>query len=343
MSSPELDTAESPADIDTPNVDVVSDAPATDAPEETVSDDTVEIPGVAPDAPVLDENGEPVVPAEAANDYKPSFKYRAALQDREVEEFWRPLIKDKESEEKVIKAMQRLEGFDKVYESREKLVSDYETLEGDYQAAQGEITRFNDAVSKGDLTSAFRQVGLTDQQIFQWTQQRLQYMELPQEQRRALEESEQMRQQQMQVEQEKSQYQKMYEEQAVQTRTMHLDFVLSRPEVAQSASKWDAAMGEGAFRDLVVSEAQKYYYQTNQDLSADQAAQMVIQKFGKVLGGGNPAHGQPQAPGTVPPNPQTKPVIPNVSGKNASPIKKAITSIEGIKARAKELDSLDSN
>ena len=328
MSDTETQTAESTADVDTTNVDVNVDAENSDSniPGEIVKDGVMD--GAA-------DGEKPEV--EAAPAFTPNFKYKAALQEKELDEFWRPLIKDADSQEKVIKAMQKLDGFDKVLESREKIASDYKSLETDYHAAQSDITRFNDSVGRGDLTSAFRQAGLTDQQVFQWTQQRLQMMELPPEQRRALEESEQIRQKQWEMEQENSQYKTLYESQSVQNRTMHLDFVLSQPQVAASSQNWDNAMGQGAFKGLVVSEAQNHFHRTGEDLPADQAVHMVLQKFGGLLNQSSQQPGGPQAP-SAQTNPQTKPVIPNVSGKNASPIKKAVKSIDDIKRIAKEMD-----
>lgn len=332
MSSTETQPAAPQADISTTNADVngaVSEASA--ASSEQASEQIAQ--------------GATAAPTPQAPTYTPNFKYRAALEDKEVEDFWRPLIKDKESEERVIKALKKLDGFDQVYESKGKILSEYQTLQKDYESVQDEVTRFNEALSKGDLTSAFRQIGLTDQQIFQWTQQRLQFMEMPPEQRKAIEDRERLQMQQQMIEQEKSQYQKMYEEQAVQTRTLHLDFVLSRPEVAQSADSWDKVMGQGAFKNLVISEAKSHFFATNEDLTPDQAVQMVLGKFGKLMSqqrAGMTGAPQMHQPGELA-NPQTKPVIPNVSGKNASPIKRQAKSIDDIKRITKELEAAENN
>jgi hypothetical protein len=278
--------------------------------------------------------------------YTPNFKYKAALQEKEVDEFWRGLIKDADSEKKVKEALTKLDGFEFVKQSRDKVQQQFESLSQDYQSQNEVVQRVEGALQRGDLSSAFRQLGLKDEDVFKWTQQRLQMMEMPAEQRKAFEDAESLREQQLMMKEQMTQYQKLYEDQAVQARTMQLDFVLSRPEIAQAAQGWDTLQGQpGSFRDLVIQEAQTAYYQTGRDLTAEQAAQAVMQKFGRVLSSG----GQQQAPqAQVTPNqtpqvmaPQAKPVIPNVSGKGASPIKKAPKNLDDLKRMAKELTALE--
>lgn len=291
----------------------------------------------------------PIVPA--PNAYTPNFKYKAALQEKEVDEFWRGLIKDEGSEKKVKEALQKLDGFDAVKTSRERLTQEYQSLSTDYKNQQAVVDRVEGALQRNDLTSAFRQLGVTPEQVFRWTQEQLQRMELPPEQRRAFEEAEQLKTQQLTMQEQMTQYQSMYEDQAVQARTVHLDLVLSRQEVSQTAERWDQLMGQhGAFRDQVVQEAQNAWYQQGKDLSAEQAVQIVMSKFGKVLSGQQMPgiQSQPEAMTAQqmqqPPQmqvhaPQAKPVIPNINGKGTAPIKRVPKSLDDLKKMAKELQA----
>lgn len=295
------------------------------------------------------KDAAPVVPA--LPQYTPNFKYKAALQDKEVDPFWRPLIKDADSEKKVIEALQRLDGFDSVKASREKLNQEYQSLYQDFTEQSKIVHRVETALSQGDLSSAFRQLGVTPEQVFRWTQDQLQRMELPPEQRRAFEEAERLKAQQYDVQEQMTQYQEMYEKQSVQARTVELDLQMGRQDVAQAAEKWDQLMGQqGAFRNLVIQEAQNAWYNFQQDLSAEHAVQLVLQKFNKVLagqamaqsqatpqvGGQAPVQNAPQMPMPQASAPQAKPVIPNVNGKGTAPIKKVPKSIDDLKRFAKE-------
>lgn len=286
---------------------------------------------------------EVVVP----NAFSPNFKYKALLQEKEIEEFWRPLIKDADSEKKVKDFMSRIDGFDFVKSSRDKIEKQFESLNTDYQNQSKIVNQVQDSLSKGDLNSVFRQLGVNKESIFKWTQEQLQMMELPPEQRKAYEDAENLRIQQSQMQEQMSQYKEMYEQQAVQARTMQLDYVLSRPEIAQTSHNWDTLQGQpGAFRDLVIQEAQAAYYQSGRDLSAEQAAQLVMRKFGKVMTmSGSQQAPQAQATSSQTPqviNQQAKPVIPNINGKGTAPIKKVPKSLDDLKRMQKELAAQES-
>jgi hypothetical protein len=280
------------------------------------------------------ENKESAAPA-----YTPNWKYKAALQEKEIDEFWRPLVKDAESEKKVKDFLSRVEGLDFVKESRDRIQKEYESLMNDYQSQNEIVRRVETSVQRGDLTSVFRQLGLKNEDVFRWTQEQLQRMEMSPDERRIYEEREKLRAQQYEMENQLSQYQQLYQNQAVQARTMQLDFALSRPEVQAVASQWDSLQGvPGAFKNLVIQEAQNTYFTTGRDISADEAVQTVMAKFGKVLNvNGNQA--APQAatvPGQTLTAPTQKPIIPNVSGKGTAPIKKVPKSLDDLKAMAKE-------
>lgn len=275
--------------------------------------------------------------------FTPNFKYKAALQEKEVDEFWRPLIKDADSEKKIKEALSKLDGFDFVKDSRDKVQKEFESLSNDYYAQNQLVERVTGAISKKDFTSAFRQLGLTDQDIFNYTQQKLQMLELPPEQRKIYEDAEQARTQQELMQEQMAQYKNMYDQQAVQTRAMQLDFTLSRPEVQGTVQNWDTLQGrEGAFRDLVIQEANYAWHNGKQDLSASDAVQLVLQKWGKVInqgGGVQQVASQTQAPPQQTPQfvaPQAKPIIPSVNGKGTAPIKKVPKSIDDLKRMAKE-------
>lgn len=273
--------------------------------------------------------------------YQPNFNYVAAAQQKEIEEFWRPLIKDKESEERVKEFLTKYDAFDSVKESRNKIQEHYDSLLSDYEAQAQVVNRVESALDRGDLSSAFRQLGLKDEDIFKWTQQRLQMMELPPEQRAQLEAAEQQRLQQFELEDERSYLEKQYQEQAVQVRTMQLDMVLNRSDVSQAAQAWDKATGEfGAFKNLVISEAQNTFHRTGQDLTPEQAVQQVMQRFGKLLpqqgGAGEVVPQAHTAQSQTPVAPLDKPVIPNINGKGASPIKKVPRSLDDLKKLQKE-------
>jgi hypothetical protein len=285
------------------------------------------------------KNEVPVIAAQEQTPpaYVPNYKYKAALQEKELDPFFHPLVKDPESEKKVKEIFSKIDAFDFVKGKKEALEQQYQSIAQDYEAQTQIVQRFNESVKNNDLSSAFRLAGITKDQIFKWTQQQINLMEMPPEQRAQYEQFEQQKEQEYGLKQQVSQLQQQYEQQAVQARTMQLEMALSRPEVSNFAQSWDRNAGqEGAFRDFVIDEAKKVFYTQGQDISPDQAVQMVMQRFGKFLNVGDTT-GQPLQVVHQQNQNTPKPVIPNVTGKAAAPIKKVARSIDDLKKIAREM------
>lgn len=281
--------------------------------------------------PVLGADGKPV--------YAPNFKYKAAGAEKEIDEFFKPLVKDADSEKKVKEFFAKVDAFDYQKGKRESVEQQLQSLAGDFQQQSQIVQRFNKSVQEGDLSSAFRLAGVTKDQVFKWTQQQLQIMELPPEQRQQYEQAESVRAQNFELQEQVSQMRSSYENQAVMARTIQLDVALLRPEVAQFANAWDQnADQSGAFKNFVIGEAQKMWHDTKQDLPPEKVVEVVMQKFGKFLNVGNGV-AQPGAPVQPAAAGQraAPPVIPNVAGKAASPVKKVPRTLDDLKALAKSM------
>ena len=301
--------------------------------ETTQTDSASSTPGLAPNVQEAQIVGDK--PA-----YTPNYKYKAALQEKELDEFWRPLIKDQDSEKKVKELFTKVDAFDFVKTRKEALEEHYGSLSADYEHMGTTVKNVEDSLQRGDLTSVFRQLGVSTPQVFQWAQKQIQRMEMPAEERAEIERYEQTEEQKYGLEQEVSQLRQQYQHQAVQARTMQLDMALSRPEVAEFAKAWDSNGGEGSFRDFVVEQAKTVFYTTKQDLSPEQAIATVMQRFGKFLNVGETTTQVPQAPGSMQGVPQNqKPVIPNITGKAASPIKKVPKSLDDLKKLARDVSA----
>jgi len=303
--------------------------------DSTVEQTSTETTGAAgTDSSVLATPDAAAVPA--APTYTPNYKYKAALQEKELDPFWHPLVKDSDSEKRVKELFTKVDAFDFIKQKKEDTEKNLQSLAQDYQQVNSTVQKFNSSIQSGDLSSAFRLAGITKEQIFKWTQQQLQLMEMPAEQRQQYERFEQTQLQKSQLEEKVSYLQQQWEQQAVQSRAMQLDVSLSKPDVSRFAEAWDSNSGQaGAFRQFVIEEAKKVYYDTQQDLSPDQAIAMVMQRFGKFLNVGDTTMQAPQAHSMQ--AQQAKPVIPNVTGKASSPIKKVPKSLDDLRRLAKEM------
>lgn len=312
--------------------------PAKAAAEKTATEKT--------DATKTDATA-PVVTADGKPAYVPNYKYKVAGQEKELDPFWHSVVKDAESEKKVKELLTKVDAFDFVKGKQVHYEQQFNQVSGDYEALNGTVARFDQAVAKDDLSSAFRLAGIPKEKIFQWVHKQLQFESLPPEQKAAIQEAEEARNQTSDYETKLSQMEQKYQTQAVQARTMQLDMVLLKPEISQFANAWDQNAEPGnTFRDTVANEARRVYYDSLNsgqgpiDLSPEQAVAMVMKRFGKFVSVGEPTAAQsPQAASQTVIQTQkgTPPVIPNVQGKSASPIKKAFKSLDELRAHEKSM------
>lgn len=288
-------------------------------------------------APVIPAPGQAAATPPPA--YTPNFKYKAAGQEKEIDPLFQSLIKDAETEAKVKDIFSKIDAFDFMKTKSTSIEKEFGSLLSDYDSMAGTVDKFNKAVAAKDLSSAFRLANITPQDVFQWTRQQLHLMEMKEkmtpQQRQQYEQAEQAQHQKSELEEQIQQTRQLYEQQAVQARTMQLDMALMKPDVSKFAQAWDQNSGEeGSFRAFVAEEARKVYYEQGIDLSSEQAIARVMQRFGKFLNVGDTTVQSPQA---IIQTQAQKPVIPHVQGNAASPVKKVVKSLDDLKALAKSM------
>jgi hypothetical protein len=242
----------------------------------------------------------------------------------------RGAIKDAETEKKVKELYEKAYGLDLVkprfHETREK----YQTLESSVKAVM--------TAKEKDLDKFFKLVDLPEEKLLKYVWDKLQYQQLPDDQRQLIERERTAREQAEALEQKYQQAQEMLAHQTVQARTVELRSVLSRPEITTVAQAFDARVGQpGAFEAEVIKRGQLAYYTTGQDIPADQAVQEVLSILGHQAQAPQAQATPAQPPQQQAPQAREKPpVIPAVSGRTTSPAFKAPESIEDLKRLARQ-------
>lgn len=283
--------------------------------------------------------------------YAPNFKYRSAMQDKELDPFWQQFIKDADSEKKVKEIHTRAEAFDYMKEKFEGKTSDYESLNTDFETQARVVHKVQQSVKARDYDSVFRNVGIPEHEIIRWAARKVDQLQMVQqmtpEQRQVYERQQNAAIQNQQYEEQMTQMQNDLQTQASQSRELQLDVALTRQEVSPIVSFMDQKMGyNGAFRDLVVEEAKKSWAFDKVDLPIEKAIAIVVGKFGKMLDFKGAQNPQVQAPAQtqqasaqqVSP-PAEKPVIPVIHGAAKTPVKKQVKSVADIRKRSKELEA----
>lgn len=287
-----------------------------------------------------DANGNPVM----APAYQPNFKFKAFGKEHEIEDTFRSLIKDKETEEKVRKFHEKAYAMEKFQADERKVRGEFDQFKQQADPNLKAMSHFNNLLKNKDWDNFFGGLKVPEDEIFNWVQKRLEMRAMPPEQRAEFERQAQVRQQNYAYENELTQTQQQYHQLATETRSMQLDNLLNRGDVSAQAEAIDKTYGQiGAFRNLVIEEALNHYHRTGQDLPADQAVNITIQKYGRFLSAQNPgAVVHPQGNQGNAGAPQAgqqgqAPIIPHVGGSSRSPIKKSPKSLDDLKAMAKNL------
>lgn len=317
--------------------DADQNSEVVEQPTTEVSQDAASSPEApAPEAPQGETpQQETVVPT-----FTPDFKLKVYDEEKELQDpFLRGLIKDEESQKKVKEIAQKYLGFDTVKTRHEKTKEEYKTYQEQTKPIVDVYNQFNKYYQKGDLDGVFELLGIPADQIFRYAVQKAEEAKLPYEQQQQL-----VQQRQIQREREMLAHQNQHllsqqQEQAVSFRNQELMWSLARPEVSATAQSYDTKMGKpGAFRELVITIGAGRSMALNQDYPVEQAIKEAMQIAGYTA---QPAvAGQQVAPqaNLIQQN-GAPPIIPNVTGKGTSPVRKQVRSLDDIKKRREELSS----
>lgn len=281
--------------------------------------------------------------------FVPNYKYKAYEKEYEIPEQFRALIKDEATNAEIRKIFEKATGFDGLMPKYQRSKSTIEAVSKEYTDFKSQVAPVLDVYNKatrylqrGDLDSLFETLGIGDEALQKHMLQKLTLTGTAKDaytkQREALRRQYELEDQQVQQSQEANQYKEQYESLLAQQRTSELQTELSRPEIAELASQFDARHGQGAFFKEVVQRAIFHHQQTGEDLTAKDAVTNVANLFKPMFTTVSPEAAVRKAEAQVANTVQKKngvPVIPNVGGRNSSPVTKEITSLDELRAKIK--------
>lgn len=280
--------------------------------------------------------------ADTAPKYTPNYKFKVLDKEQEFDEWLRPVVKDADTEKRVRELLEKAHGLEHVKAERQKFREQATNIEGQYTALSKGLDYLSGMVEKGDLHGFFKELSIPEDKILQYALSRVKYREMPPEQRQQIDAQNESQQRLEYFERANSELLNAFNEQRTQQRASELDGYLGRPEVSQAISQFDQRIGQpGAFRDEVIRRGQYYASLPNpQDISVEQAVREVMMLAGvQAAQDAQASQGQaPQAAMQAAPQAvqQTqKPVIPNIKGRGTSPVKKAVRSIDDLRALAR--------
>lgn len=273
--------------------------------------------------------------------WQPNYKFTVKDKELEFDEWVRPVIKDKDTEEKLRDLYSKAHGLEEVKADRQTLKEKYAQIEERSSKIDQSLKVLGDYVKAGDYRSFFEALRIPKEQVIQYAVNELKYLELPQEERNRIEQERAMKAQLAQYEEQTMTLQEQHDRLVAQQVGMELSSEMARPEVAQIISSFDTRVGKpGAFHEEVLKRGAYYEAVHKTSPPAKQLVDEVVRLAGlQMAQDGNPAITQQQvAPTGTPATAGKKPVIPNFNGSgSASPTRKVVSSIADLKKIREDL------
>lgn len=255
-----------------------------------------------------------------------------------MDEFVRQAIKDKDSEAKLRSIYEKAYGLDVIKPRYQEVREKYQTVEKDHKTLTENIKMLDGYLTQGNYDDFFKTLQIPEQQIYKYVLDKLNYQDLPADQKQLRDQFQQTRQQATMAERANQQLAEQFQQASTQLRSLELDSSLSRPDIKSIVDAYDTRKGTpGSFRNRVIMEATSVYRGTGKDLTPEEAVRQTIelldlQSAQQQQVNQEPVAAQQQA--------QVKPpVIPNIAGKSSSPAKKVIKNLSDLRKRAQELNA----
>jgi len=305
-------------------------APTVEAPAEPSSDPVTETKGLATEGFKFSKGAKikaaALVPETPA--WIPDWKYKFNGQEREVDEFFRPLAKDAQALEKVKDMIQRAEAV----EMHKTKTKEYETQLSEVKPEIETVAKLRGMYDRGDHERVLANIGYTDDMLMKIVKDKLDRHQLAPEQKAQYESEQRLR-----LDNEKLLADnEMYRSQAAQELTnvtgLQLESELGKVEHQAIKEAYEKAHGDGSFKALVLDRGAYLVDRAQKHVSPSEVMASVLKEFGPFV-----TQVQNAAVGTPEVQTQQKPkIIPNVGRGGGSPALSRITSIDQLKQLQKQ-------
>ena len=276
--------------------------------------------------------------------FKPNTKISVMDKEYEIPKEFHGLMKDKDTEKAVREIFEKAEGLPVVKQRYQEARQQLETTQGEYQKVREGIAGLRNTYQQAvrtqnwlKLDDFFEKLEIPKEHVFAYAVAHAKLMELPQDQRQAIQQSLDADRRAETFASQQASTQSMYARQAQEMKRMEVEITFGNPEVSAVAQDFDNRIGKsGAFRDLVLREGEMEWVrsQGKNNLPVRQAVERVMQNYG--LKAGQPAPTAMGAAGTsATPGKnvvqRTDRTIPNIAGRGgASPLKNKPRSVEDL-------------
>lgn len=304
------------------------DSPEETSPEEVKAKEP-EVVESEPEEPVQ-ETQVSEEPTKEEDKFSPDYKYKFLGKEYEVDEFLRGAITNEEQQKVVRDLYEKARGLDIVKPKYQETRDKYKELQQEYDGFSDRISRLNKLYEEKDFEVLFKELGIDEQKALQYFVDKLNYEQMPDEQKQAVDAQWQYQRKLRESEDSKSELAKKQEDLELQVLATQMTLAFNEPRVKEFATWYDSLPGQqaGMFQKEVLDYGDSMARSGNK-VTAQQAVDAVVARYDRfrqqsapVQTPANPA-AQPQAQAPVAqqaPGVQPK-VIPNVRGRSTSPLK----------------------
>ena len=259
--------------------------------------------------------------------------------EHEIDEFVRGSIKDPETEKKIKELYEKAHGLDIVKPRLQATRQELQEMKGEVQQYRQGVDALRQDYTRGDFEAFFKRLNISEEKVLQWVLDKVNYNELPPEQRQGLDKQKSAEQRAWDAEQRAEQLSQQFEQHSQQSKGFALQVALEKPDVKTFAGTYESRTGKpGSFREAVCELGEYTWYKSQGqiDLTPEQAVQKLMEQYGSLLSGGSP---QAPAPGATPTqssatSPGAIPTIPNVGGRSTSPTQSRPKNLDDIRKLA---------
>lgn len=294
-------------------------------------------PGPTPDVPPPAGATPPV--ASTPPGYTPNFKYKVLNEEKEFDPFIRDVIKDAEIEKKVRELYERADGIDFVKRERDRFRQEHSEYRKQVDPVIKELRQAGMFLQQGDLEKFFSIFNLSEDLLVKYVTERLQYKQLPPEQRA---QADALRKQRDAYYEQTSEAEILREQNAqlqIQQVNFELGILLERPEVKTVVSNFDARAGKpGAFLEKFEKYADYLCSAERRFVPPSEAMKSFLDLLGNSYSQPQPEAQQApaQAPAVVAP-PSQKPSVRTFPAQGTAPVKKGYRSLQDLRKKYDEL------
>lgn len=305
--------------------------------QETSSTSGVDPVGSAAVAAVEPSASQETTPAQtAAEVFTPDYRFKVMGEEKEIDEWIRPAIKDREAEKKVKELYEKAYGLDSLKPRHQELKISNEELKSNYSKMDSALKSLGSSIKEGDFDTVFSALHIPNDKVISYALELVKREQMSPEQRAQFESSRQARERVREYEVENARLMESHQQLALKQRTFELERALELPEAKVIAETYNSGAGEeNAFRKYVIQVGQFHAAKGN-DISAEQAVLEAVRHLKAMSVGSS----QRQPTGGVV-QPSSKPTIPTTGGRSASAVRPAVKSLDDLKRRARELSGQD--